>query len=143
MHEKVTGDGVAKLAQLKSLEQLTVDTERATISAISKLNSLSNLTYLDVDNVVQDNSTLNISGLAKLVKLTLRGDDEWRDEDLACLANLKDLKYLQGISGFGDAGMAHLKNLVNMDAPLDRRDKCNRQRIVIFIQYEEAGLFGH
>jgi len=113
--EKVTGDGVAELAQLKSLEQLAVDTERATISTISKLNSLSNLTYLDVDNVVQDNSILNISGLAKLVKLTLRGDDEWRDEDLACLANLKDLKYLQGISGFGDAGMAHLKNLVNME----------------------------
>jgi len=113
--EKITQKGVAKLSQLQSLEQLILDTKRATISSISKLNSLSNLTYLDVDNVAQDNSTLDISGLAKLEKLTLRGKDKWRDQDLACLANLRNLKWIQGIGGFGDEGLKHLRNLVRME----------------------------
>ena len=75
---------------------------------------------LHAEPVVQDGSRLDISGLTKLENLTLisyreRQPGTYRDEDMACLANLKHLKWFQGIDGIGDAGLAHLAGLTEME----------------------------
>jgi len=115
----LTDEGLAKLTTLKSLNQLTInsagDSTKITISGLTRLNEMSNLTYLNVDGLVQDNSRLNISGLTKLEKLSIRGDIRLSDQDLACFANLTHLKWLQGIYGISDVGAAYLKNLTSME----------------------------
>ncbi len=117
--DTITNEGLAKLKTLKSLERLSLMCKNITMSGVSELNALSNLTYLAAHIVVQDNSGLDISGLTKLENLTistpLGSGTTIRDEDLACLANLKNLKWLQGVVGVSDAGMMHLAGLTNME----------------------------
>ncbi len=120
--ESITDEGIARLASLKSLEKLYLREAKITVSGLGKLNPLSNLKELNVGNLVQDGSRLNISGLTELEKLALtfqsyRGGQQgtFQDEDMACLANLKRLKWLQGIRGIGDAGLAHLAGLTEME----------------------------
>ena len=118
--DTITNEGLAKLTTLKLLEHLTLPIKaKITVSGVSGLNALSNLTYLYAYGVVQDNSGLDISGLTKLENLTistpLGSGTIIRDEDMACLANLKKLKWLQGVAGVSDAGMAHLAGLTNME----------------------------
>jgi len=122
-----TNRGVAKFIALRSLEKLSIHASGAkiTISGLSCLNDMPNLVELRLNGIIQDNSGLNISRLTKLEKLTLGlrrrrvGKslvfDDVRDEDLACLANLKSLKWVQGIRGVSDNGVKHLRGLTNME----------------------------
>ena len=123
----ITNKGLAKLKTLKSLERLTLRCENVTISGLSHLNALKNLSDLQVGDIKQDNSGLDISGLSKLEELSLRLDcsrkgrelicDPVRDEDMASLGKLKKLRWL-GISSRNsmvtDAGIAYLKDLPNV-----------------------------
>jgi len=121
----ITNKGLAKLATLKSLRSLYLYETKITIGGLSLLNDLRNLRYLAIKPVVQDYSGLNISGLTKLGNLEIgtphHSGAVIRDEDLVCLANLKNLRWFnisQIIStplGLTDAGVAHLAGLTNMD----------------------------
>jgi len=125
----ITNKGLAKLKTLKLLERLSLTCNNATISGLSHLNALKNISDLDIDGIKQDNSGLDISGLTKLEEFRLTTNfrpsrnklafDPVRDEDLACLAKLKNLRKL--VIGGGvrsatvtDAGIAYLKDLPNM-----------------------------
>ncbi|MFC1739414.1 leucine-rich repeat domain-containing protein, partial [Planctomycetota bacterium] len=121
----ITNEGLAKLTALKSLKHLSLYKTKITIGGLAKLNDLKNLEYLEVRPAIQDYSGLNISGLTKLRTLYVGvpndSEDVIRDEDLACLANLKNLRWFQ-ISqiiteplGLTDAGVAHLAGLTNMN----------------------------
>ncbi len=126
----ITKEGLSKLTSLSSLKKLDVSNSRSnkmTISDLACLNQLKELRELNVHGIIKDNTTINISGLTKLEKLGLtlqvkRKDDklvqdEFCDEDLASLANLKNLKWLQiGLKNrITDAGMTNLAGLTNMD----------------------------
>ncbi len=125
----ITDAGLAKLKTLQSLEKLKLVSENITMSGLSHLNAMTQMSDLYLHGVAQDDSGMDISGLRNLEKLTLtlkktrkgkiRIQGELRDEDLACLANLKHLKWLHigniPKTRITDAGMAHLAGLTNME----------------------------
>jgi len=115
----ITDGGLANLMTLKSLTRLTLSYTEVTISGLTQLRALPNLTDLTVRNIEQRGSTLDISGLTRLEKLHLRfkkNSGAFGDADLACLAELKHLKTLQLYPGsFSDAGLRHLAELTNME----------------------------
>lgn len=116
----LTDEGVARLAALRSLESLYLRHAKITISGVSRLNVLSNLTYLNVGSVQQDDTVLNLSGLSKLERFTIESakGSRIRDADLACLAQLKTLIDLQVVgtdgNAIGNEGLAHLAGLTNI-----------------------------
>jgi hypothetical protein len=122
----VTDKGIAKLKALTSLEELGINYANMTISGLSALNNLSNLKHLDVEGLIQDGSVLDISSMTELERLTLKTCYEEpgviSDEDLVCLANLKDLKglYIRCAEQpsepmvITDKGMVHLEGLTKM-----------------------------
>jgi hypothetical protein len=97
-----------------------------TIGGLSFLNELPNLTDLTLVHIRQDGSIMDISGSTELedIIFTLHrrrnGDllvsDPFKNEDWACLANLKKLKRLQ-ITGVGidDDGVKYLSGLTNLE----------------------------
>jgi beta-lactamase regulating signal transducer with metallopeptidase domain len=117
----VTNEGLPRLSNLKSLQTLQLDTPEVTLSGLNRLNALPNLTRLTAHSIRQDNLGLDISQLTKMEELTItlratrKGQsmqfDQFRDEDLACLAKLTRLRSLQGIAGISDAGLKHLSGL--------------------------------
>ncbi|MDP2895078.1 MAG: hypothetical protein Q8Q12_00795 [bacterium] len=113
----ITGKGLTELTKLRSLQELWLFASNVTLSDLAKLNAIPSLTYLRVQQIERGAGILNIGNLTKLEKLTinLNRNLSFRDEDLACLANLKRLKWLQGIQGIGDAGMAHLAGLTSLE----------------------------
>lgn len=121
----ITNNGLARLTSLKKLTSFNLYESKVTIGGLKQLNSLTNLEDLDVHSAARDGQPLDISGLKKLVMLSictpLRSDEKILDEDLACLANLRNLKWIQIASlpsnprGLTDRGTAHLKALTNMD----------------------------
>jgi len=117
----LTDAGLAKLAPLKSLKSLYVRNAKITISGLSHLNALSNLTFLRIGEIQQDDTGMDISGLTKLEELIIdpAKDSPLRDEDMACLAQLKNLRNLQFVwpnkNGIGDQGLKHLAGLTNLD----------------------------
>jgi len=126
----VTTHGFARLRALKSLKELYIGfLNNVTMSGLSNLNGMENLTKLKVVNIniVQDNSVLDISGLGNLEELRLttsrKSKEAFRNEDLACLAKLKNLKKLSvgsstikyGKVAISDSGMAHLAGLTNVE----------------------------
>ena len=123
--DHVTNAGVARLASLRALETLTLTAPDVTLSGLKPLNALTNLRRLELRQVRQDNGTLDLSGLTRLdtVMISLRRcreggvrrEDKFRDEDMATYARLPQLRWLQGVNGIGDAGLAHLAGLTNMD----------------------------
>jgi len=127
--DSVTNEGLAELKALKSLGNLTFGSKHVTLSGLSSLNALENLSVLNLSGIRQDNSGMDISGLAKLEELILglkkpqkRGGsyDCARDEDLACLKDLKNLKCLKiqvpaRLSKITDFGVSHLKDLTHME----------------------------
>jgi len=123
----ITDKGIAKLKALKSLEHLDINHANMSISGLSALNNLFNLKRLYVEGLIQDDSILDISGMTKLEKLSLKTRYEEPgvicDEDLACLANLKDLKdlYINCAKqptrpmALTDKGLAYLESLTKME----------------------------
>lgn len=116
----LTDAGLARLVSLKSLRSLDVRFAKITVSGLSRLNALSNLTYLNVGSVQQDDTVMNLSGLSKLERFTIESAkvSQIRDADLACLAQLKNLIDLQFVgtdgNAIGDQGLAHLAGLTNI-----------------------------
>ena len=117
-------EGLAQLQTLDKLEELFLYANGVTISGLAHLNGLRNMVRLDAHEIEQDDSVLNISGLVNLEYLTIgtgQRDGVIRDDDLACLANLKKLKWLQISSSLSkpmaisDKGMAHLAGLTQME----------------------------
>ncbi|MBN1974168.1 MAG: hypothetical protein JW787_11050 [Sedimentisphaerales bacterium] len=122
----VTNKGIEKLKTLKSLQYLSIYESNITIGGLSSLNELSNLTDLQLQNVQQDNTGLDISKLKNLVDLSITTNrkrigteivyDKLNNSDLACLANLNKLKRLQ-LPGFGldDNGLKYFSSLKNLE----------------------------
>ncbi len=118
---RVTNAGFAKLGALESLETLFMPLEsRVTISGLSHLNGLSNLRYLVFDSAqppAPGEKALDISGMTRLEMLIL---PPVRDEDLACLREMRDLQQLtlnnpaSGGATVGDQGVAHLANVTSL-----------------------------
>ncbi|MHC4520837.1 MAG: sigma-70 family RNA polymerase sigma factor, partial [Planctomycetota bacterium] len=118
------------LATLPRLRDLSCDSEgRLTLSGLSALNRLSSLESLSVNQVHQDDGGLDLSGLKYLKRLTIRtrretkrlrsafvvDQDDFRDDDLACLSGLTDLEELLLLGpGVSDEGLAHLGCLTNI-----------------------------
>lgn len=111
----VTNAGLAKLTPLKSLKILHLP-PKVTISGLAQLNALPDLINLEAhSSFVQDYSGLNIAGLTNLRWLAFWSGPTLRDDDLACLANLKRLEWLIINGKISDAGMAHLAGLTNLE----------------------------
>jgi len=115
----IGNEGVAALAALKALAKLELFlAPKVTTSGLNHLNTLPNLTDLEASVGYEqewDGSTLQLGQLKKLERLDIV---VWQDDDLACLANLKNLKSLQ-ITARGpvtDKGIAHLQGLSGLDA---------------------------
>ncbi len=120
--DKVTNEGLAKLTALKSLKNLNLHETQVTVSGLSQLNAMPQLTHLDVYPLIDNGSTLNIAGLTNLEDLDLGFSDHrqpkstFGDADLACLSGLKNLKRLSIYPcDFSDAGMVHLAGLTNLE----------------------------
>jgi len=92
------------------------------------LNKIPGLYKLDLNEIEQDHSGLNISGLTNLEELTLTLKTEridWENKsvitqkftpaDLVCLGKLKRLRWLQGINSVFDSSLKHLAGLTNME----------------------------
>ncbi|HIJ73823.1 MAG TPA: sigma-70 family RNA polymerase sigma factor [Candidatus Hydrogenedentes bacterium] len=110
----ITDNGLATLASMQSLRYLNISCPgKLTVSGVNHLDALVDLERLKVGRFVQDYSGLALSNLTKLKHLTLSFNGTLRDEDTACVADLKGLEWLSLGSGptFSDAGMAHLKGL--------------------------------
>ncbi|MBN2183388.1 MAG: hypothetical protein JW715_15870 [Sedimentisphaerales bacterium] len=123
--DNVTDKGLAELTTLKSLRDLNITYGQITLTGINHLNSVTNLTRLDVsirerdydfrpDGVVLDLSTLTC--LEKLRMNFIAASDKFADEDLRCLAGLKNLKWLHiSPHDYTDKGMTYLSSLSNME----------------------------
>lgn len=118
---RVSNNGIAKLGALKSLETLALPYKsRITSSGLSQLNGLSHLRLLNfspMEPTAPEEEALDISDLTRLEQLTL---PPVRDEDLACLSEMKSLQWLTlinpstGGATVGDKGLAHLSGLTSL-----------------------------
>ncbi len=120
----VTDEGLKRLARLTKLEGLHVCDANVTISGLSALNGLANLRRLQIDDVEQGGSGLDLSGLRNLEELTIgtrREGGVINDADVACLAGLSRLRWFQigqpltKPYGLTDRGLASLAGLTEMD----------------------------
>jgi len=125
----LTNKGLAELAKLKCLTKLHLGRgAKISVSGLKSLNSLKKLKDLTIQNVKQDNSIMDISGLTALEDLsiglhrkykggTIVYESSFQDKDLACLANLTRLKklWLSG-AGISDEGIRHLSGLTNLES---------------------------
>ncbi len=115
---EITNAGVAELASLTKLKHLDLffnKRSNITLSAISQLNALTSLTYLQVYGVHQDDSVLDLSGLLNLDTVAILVEGGMHDEDLACFSGLENLRWLQSVTGITDAGVAHIAKLKKLD----------------------------
>lgn len=131
----ISNEGLAKLSALGSLETLTVMApSQVTVSGLNCLNGLSRLSNLRADSLRQDGPALNIAGLHRLeyLMLTAAKGSTFRDEDLACLGNLKRLKWVQIGSrtalAITDAGVAHLAELTSLERLAPTVTPCSTER---------------
>ena len=118
----LTDESLTKLAALKSLEHLVLPNNGTfTLSAVSQLNNLPSLKWLEVSGIVQDGSGLDLSKLTSLTYLDLKmaKGDTLRDEDLSTISKLKRLEHLRlypwSSSTISDAGLAHLADLPSLE----------------------------
>jgi len=115
---RLTGAGLSSLTRLRSLEKLYLNQTDMTLTDLTQIGKLPNLTNLDVTQIHHGNNFLDISGLTKLkhLSINLTRPDVFVDEDLACLARLKNLEWLQiGPREFSDLGIGYLRNLTEME----------------------------
>jgi Leucine-rich repeat (LRR) protein len=114
----ITNQGLAEIGKLTHLEELTTYRAKFTTSGLKQLNGLSKLREMRVSTVEADDNLMDISGLTSLRRLTLsempHKGRQLRDDDLACLANLKQLESLAPGYSFTDAGLAHVAGLTRV-----------------------------
>lgn len=125
----VTNDGLAHLASLEHLEKLNWKaTSNITFEGLNRLNGMKNIKRLDVMDIERGTHVLDLSGLKSLedlrIQMPLKFDrqphrpsytDAFHDEDLACLAGLKELNWITLCgNGLTDAGLSHLSGLNKM-----------------------------
>lgn len=127
---QVTDAGLAKLAGLEKLERLYwFWGGDITFEGLNRFGSHRRLKVLQCWNVRRGDVVLDLSGMEGLEQLRLempreydkenRTDafqDAFKDEDLACLAGLRNLTSLQLYgNGIGDGGLAYLEDLDRLD----------------------------
>ncbi len=115
---RLTGAGLYSLTRLRSLEKLYLHQTDMTLTDLTQLGKLPNLTNLDVTQIRRGGAALDISGLTKLkhLSINLTRPDVFGDGDLACLSKLKQLEGLHiGPPEFSDLGVGHLRNLTEME----------------------------
>jgi len=128
MCDGITDDAMATLSTIGTLKRLTFscpNLRAITISGTNHLGSLTNLEFLDMKHIVQDGSTLDLSGLTNLESLMTYVVEDGvrspkcalRDEDLAWLSGHPRIKWVQVGLGvdFSDVGMAHLAGLTQLE----------------------------
>ncbi len=116
--DELSVESMARLGQLRSLEDLDLFGKKFPLSGLNHLNGLPHLNRLSVHGLVEDGATLKIDRLPRLEYLSLYCAKGFslRDDDLACLAGLKQLKWVQlGTKTLTDAGMVHLAGLTELD----------------------------
>jgi hypothetical protein len=124
LSETLEDDVFTAVATMSSLTRLSLySSQGLTVTGLNQLNRLSGLKELEV-RVVQDNSGVDLSGLIGLESLELvigkpvYGESTLRDEDMACLANLKRLKTFMTTFGepyLTDAGTSYLAGLTELE----------------------------
>jgi hypothetical protein len=114
---RISNSGLGKLLGLKSIERLSLAYTETTISGLTQLSALPNLTYLTVRQIDRGQGLLDLSGLSKLKQLaiSLSKPSSFSDADLISLSNLKNLEWLQiGPRQYTAQGLAHLAGLTQM-----------------------------
>jgi hypothetical protein len=125
-HSQVTDEGLRTIAGFRFLQRLSISRSGLTISGLKALNTLTSLTALDLDNVSQDNSGLDLSGLILLEDLMLSlkrvrvagemVNEPFREQDIAALGKLTGLRRLQlSHAGATDAALRCLTGLKRLE----------------------------
>lgn len=122
---RLTDESLETIAGFRSLQTLRVKYARLAMTGLKPLNRLTSLENLTLDEVVQDNSGLDLSGLANLRDLSFslarkQADGEvaaYREEDIAALGRLTSLRRLQiSHTGIPDASaLRHLTGLKRLE----------------------------
>jgi hypothetical protein len=121
----VTDESIKALAGLRSLEMLHIGGFRLTISAVRSFNALVDLRILILEDVAQDNSGLDLSGLVNLRELSVylqkrrvNGGVQWDrfdERDIAAMGQLAGLRQLatshHGVTNAGLKSLTGLKRL--------------------------------
>ncbi|MEN6626953.1 MAG: thioredoxin-like domain-containing protein, partial [Candidatus Sumerlaeia bacterium] len=116
-----TNEGLARLTALQDLEDISIynNSGALTIGGLNHLNALKKLNKVGAFQIVQDDSGLDLSGLAELqwLHLSIHEYQSLRDEDLAGIAHCKNLTWLGLMltdDRITDHGMANLAELTSL-----------------------------
>jgi hypothetical protein len=115
---KIKDDIMPIVASLRSVEQLILNgTNGVTDAGLTYLAQMHNLHTIDLGFSGATAASLkSVKDLTKLVKLDMPTTNV-ADDDLAYVENLKALEWIQfgsKCTGLTDAGLAHLRHLVNL-----------------------------
>jgi Leucine-rich repeat (LRR) protein len=123
---RITDESLRTIGRLRSLETLSISHGYLTISGLKMLNRLTNLKNLDLNEVIQDDSGLDLSGLTGLEDLMLSlarrrtgsgvVSSPFREQDIATLGKLTRLKRLQiSHGGATSASLGYLTGLSRLE----------------------------
>jgi Leucine-rich repeat (LRR) protein len=122
---RITDESLGHVGGLRSLERLSISHGRLTVSGVKAINNLTSLKNLDLDEVIQDNSGLDLSGLMNLRDLSFglarkqaNGDvATWQERDIATMGRLTNLRRLQiSHTGIPDGSvLRHLTGLTRLE----------------------------
>jgi len=123
---KLTGAGMKTLAKLKRLRWLYLNGTRITDESFVHLAGLSNLERLEIadlgrsedgdeEKMISGDGLKHLTGLKRLSYLYLYNTDI-DDDHVRHFAKMRGLRDLfLGVQNFGDRGLAHLKNLTQLE----------------------------
>ena len=123
---KLTGAGMKTLAKLKRLRWLYLNGTRITDESFVHLAGLSNLERLEIadlgrsedgdeEKMISGDGLKHLTGLKRLSYLYLYNTDI-DDDHVRHFAKMRGLRDLfLGVQDFGDGGLAHLKNLTQLE----------------------------
>jgi Leucine-rich repeat (LRR) protein len=123
---RITDESLRPIGQLRSLENLSISHGYLTISGLKMLNSLTNLKNLSLDEVIQDNSGLDLSGLTNLEDVSFSLARKrvggaivyapFQERDIAAFAGMTRLKRLQiSHGGATNASLGYLTGLSRLE----------------------------